>query len=206
MLQTFVKDSADHDRRAPPTTRSMSLLGSWDYFSIEYPMKRDNRIGHDHWSGCHTFANIICDGSAPADGKPRTGGLKMGGTYWYYYKLDDDIEFHNSVEPSTTQCPMLPGQLVNVLNMPIALSGNRSRNDSVSSTSSQKRTLNPSDKFMNPRPVPSKPELPRLNTSPPLVQSSWSSKHNTPSSSQASRSATSAKSGSQPGSAATLRV
>ena len=102
----------------------------------------------------------------------------MGGTYWYYYKLDDDIEFYNSAEPTTTQCPLLPGQLVNVLQVPYALSGNRSRNASVSSTNSELRTMEPADKYMNPRPVP-RPKLYRLQTSPmatttPLASTSTS--------------------------------
>jgi hypothetical protein len=87
------------------------------------------------------------------------------------YQLDDSIEFHNSAEPSTTSCPLLPGQLVNVLNVPFHLSSGRSRNDSVSSTSSELRTMNPEDKFLNPRPVPPPPlMLARLNTSPTLPQ------------------------------------
>ena len=169
-------------------------------------MKRDSRVGQDHWSGCHKFSDIICDGNLEVGPKSRDGGLKMGGTYWYFYRLDDDIEFHNSAEPSTTQCPMLPGQLVNVLDMPVVLSGNRSRNPSISSTSSQKRTLNPSDKFMNPRAVPIKPHLPRLKTSPPLAGRSWNSNGNTPSSSQASHSASTTKTESQPSSSTTLRA
>ncbi|KIX94839.1 uncharacterized protein Z520_09529 [Fonsecaea multimorphosa CBS 102226] len=162
--------------RSPPSTRSVHLYGSWDNFRTAYPMQRDTRTGPEHWSGCHSFSNIICDGDTTVNGTPRQGGLKMGGTYWYYYKLDDDIEFHNSAEPSTTSCPMLPGQLVNVLNVPFALtSSSRSRNDSVSSTSSDYRTMNPTDKFLNPRPVPAKPSLPRLKTSPTVLQQSWSS-------------------------------
>jgi hypothetical protein len=87
------------------------------------------------------------------------------------YQLDDSIEFHNSAEPSTTSCPLLPGQLVNVLNVPFHLSSGRPRNDSVSSTSSELRTMNPEDKFLNPRPVPARPPKPdRLNTSPILPQ------------------------------------
>lgn len=86
------------------------------------------------------------------------------------YQLDNLIEFHNSAEPSTTSCPLLPGQLVNVLNVPFHLSNGRSRNDSVSSTSSELRTMNPEDKFLNPRPVPAPPKLARLNTSPTLTQ------------------------------------
>ncbi|EHY60400.1 hypothetical protein HRR83_000161 [Exophiala dermatitidis] len=161
--------------RTPASTRSVDLYGSWDNFSAPYPMQRDARTGPEHWSGCHSFANIICDGDLQSPAVPREGGLKMGGTYWYYYKLNDDIEYHNPAEPSTTACPLLPGQLVNVLNVPLALSSSRPRNDSVSSTSSEFRTMDPTDKFMNPRPVPAKPALPRLNTSPTLPQNSWSS-------------------------------
>lgn len=93
----------------------------------------------------------------------------MGGTYWYYYKIDDETDFHNVCERATTNCPLLPGQLVNVLHVPYALSGNRSRNPSTSSTSSERRTMNPEDKFMNPRPAPSKPDTVRINTSPVLA-------------------------------------
>ena len=154
-------------------------------------MQRDSRIGKEHWRGCHSFKNIICDGDLAKVGSVREGGLKMGGTYWYYvsggrgllsdqvllmirnwqYQLDDDIEFHNSAEPSTTSCPLLPGQLVNVLHVPFHFSGGggRDRNGSVSSTSSELRTMDPEMKFLNPRPAPP-PKLPRLKTSPPLAQ------------------------------------
>ncbi|KEF56544.1 uncharacterized protein A1O9_06732 [Exophiala aquamarina CBS 119918] len=192
--------------RTPPSTRSVALYGSWDNFSTPYPMQRDSRTGQEHWSGCHSFSNIICDGDPQPAGVPRDGGLKMGGTYWYYYKLDDDIEFHNSAEPSTASCPMLPGQLVNVLNVPFALSSSRSRNDSVSSTGSEYRTMNPTDKFMNPRPVPAKPSLPRLKTSPTLSQQTWSTGSSpTSAGSRRGRSASS-RGPSQPGSANTLRI
>ncbi|KAL9621637.1 MAG: hypothetical protein Q9160_003889 [Pyrenula sp. 1 TL-2023] len=153
-------------------------------------MSRDARIGPEHWRGCHTFENIICDGNVKATGSSRDGGLKMGGTYWYYvckdpehrpkflvdnlqYQLDNDIDFHNSAEPSTTSCPLLPGQLVNVLHMPFHLSKgtHKSRNGSVSSTSSDLRTMDPQDKYLNPRRAPL-PKLPRLRTSPPLHQKS----------------------------------
>lgn len=153
-------------------------------------MSRDARTGPEHWRGCHTFENIICDGNLKATGLARDGGLKMGGTYWYYvcnnpksrpglvinnlkYQLDNDIDFHNSAEPSTTSCPLLPGQLVNVLHMPFHLSKgtHKSRNGSVSSTSSELRTMDPQDKYLNPRRAPI-PKLPRLQTSPPLRQQS----------------------------------
>lgn len=61
---------------------------------------------------------------------------------------------------------MLPGQRVNVLNVPIHFSsGNRKhRNTSVSSSSSELRTMNPEDKYINPRPAP-QPNPARLKTS-----------------------------------------
>jgi hypothetical protein len=187
--------------RTPPTTRSVSLWGSWDNFALPYAMLRDSRIGPEHWTGCHNFSNIICDGHLNAGNQPRQGGLRLGGTYWYYYKLDDDLEFHNSAEPSTTLCPMLPGQLVNVLSVPVVLSGNRSRNASVSSTSSDHRTMNPDDRYVNPRPVP-KPTLARLRTSPTLQPDDWPLY--TPSAgAHSGRAGRSASSG--PGSASTLR-
>lgn len=105
---------------------------------------------------------------------------------------------------------MLPGQLVNVLNVPFALSsGGRSRNDSVSSTSSEHRTMDPTDKFLNPRPVPAKPSLPRLKTSPTFTQQPWSSSSTpTSASSVSSRRgrSVSTRAPSQPGSANVLAV
>ena len=47
-------------------------------------MKRDGRVGPEHWTGCHSFKNIICDGDLAGNAQKRDGGLKMGGTYWYY--------------------------------------------------------------------------------------------------------------------------
>ncbi|EXJ92660.1 hypothetical protein A1O3_01212 [Capronia epimyces CBS 606.96] len=192
--------------RTPPSTRSVTLYGSWDNFSAPYPMQRDPRTGPEHWSGCHSFSNIICDGDLQPSGVPREGGLRMGGTYWYYYQLNDDLEFHNSAEPSTTSCPMLPGQLVNVLNVPFALSSSRSRNNSASSTSSEFRTMDPTDKFLNPRPVPPKPLLPRLNTSPTLPQQSWSLSSSPARAGPTRGRSASSRGPSDPGSANTPRV
>lgn len=105
---------------------------------------------------------------------------------------------------------MLPGQLVNVLNVPFALSStSRSRNASISSTSSEFRTMDPMDKFLNPRPAPAKPPALRLKTSPSLIQRSWSSASPpTSATSLASRRgrSLSSKGSSQPSSANTLRV
>lgn len=80
----------------------------------------------------------------------------------------------------TTSCPYLPGQPVNVLEVPVILPDSQTahkRDRSVDSRLSDNRTMNPEDKYMNPR-TPPKPKLPRLRTSPQLAQgelSLWSS-------------------------------
>jgi hypothetical protein len=75
------------DRCTAPHVRSVKLLGSWDNFSKPYVMERDKRVGAGHWRGCHTFSNIVCDGQPNSMGRARSGGLKMGGTYWYYVRI-----------------------------------------------------------------------------------------------------------------------
>lgn len=162
--------------RAPSSAKSVDLLGSWDNFSRPYAMERDRRMGAGHWRGCHTFTDIVRDGSSPSQSPGRTGGLKMGGTYWYYYRLDGEVDYYNEVEPVTSLCPFLPGQPVNILNMPVILPDTdhlHRRDNSISSVKSDKRTMDPKDKYMNPRTPPKpRPGLPRLKTSPPFYQQS----------------------------------
>lgn len=146
---------------------TVELFGSWDNFSRAYRMEKDSRKGPCTWSGCHTFQNIICDGDPQKLTEKRDGGLKMGGTYWYYvstresasskyvltvsrvqYKLDGNSEYHDPSQPSTTACPLLPGQRVNILEVP-----------SDGGSSSELHTQNPQDRYRNPIPpitVPSK--------------------------------------------------
>ncbi|KAJ5901656.1 hypothetical protein N7495_002184, partial [Penicillium taxi] len=147
-----------------PNIRSVKLLGSWDNFSKPYPMDPDRRIGPGHWRGCHTITDIMGDGST-GQTQWRTGGLKMGATYWYYYLLNDDMEYCNPAEVISSKCPLLPGQPVNVLNVPIILpDSSHGRSNSNSSQNMDYRTMNPDDKFMNPR-KPPKPSPTRLQTS-----------------------------------------
>ena len=157
------------DSQAPTTVVSVEILGSWDNFSKPYQLKRDRRTGPGQWRGCHTFENITCDGDTLNASTSRDGGLKMGGTYWYYvslhsphqsshcssslavqYLLDGAIEYHDPAEPSTSMCPLLPGQVVNVLDVPVqenVLFG-PSRNLSSSSLDSVVFTLDPQDKYL----------------------------------------------------------
>jgi hypothetical protein len=75
---------ADHLRsQTAPTTHSVHLIGSWDNFTKHYPLERDIRRGRGQWRGCYAFEDIICDGDGGSSPK-RTGGLKMGSTYYYY--------------------------------------------------------------------------------------------------------------------------
>ena len=75
------------DSQAPTTVYSVEILGSWDNFSKPYQLKRDRKTGPGQWRGCHTFENITCDGDTLDASTSRDGGLKMGGTYWYYVRL-----------------------------------------------------------------------------------------------------------------------
>ncbi|TID18079.1 hypothetical protein E2P81_ATG11046 [Venturia nashicola] len=146
--------------------RKVELLGSWDNFSASYAMTKDCRRGPGIWSGCHTFKDIICDGDCDIH-EARSGGLKMGGTYWYLYRIDDDEEYHDPSQPSTSACPLLPGQTLNVLEVPCETGRyvSRSRSSSVS-ISSAVQTLNPDDRFLSPRPAPKPgPKLTKLITS-----------------------------------------
>ncbi|OCL07538.1 hypothetical protein AOQ84DRAFT_56721 [Glonium stellatum] len=153
-LVTFLFES-------PATARTVELLGSWDNFCKSYSMKQDLRKGSCFWSGCYSFKDIICDGDPRHLGQKRSGGLKMGGTYWYYYRIDDGDEYHDPTRPSTTFCPLLPGQRLNVLEVP---SESRSRSNSASSISSGIHTLDPDDKYLTPRPAPI-PNLPKPDNS-----------------------------------------
>lgn len=59
-------------------------------------MERDKRMGAGHWRGCHTFTNITYDGSLNNSAPVRSGGLKMGCTYWYYVRLRKPLTtFHH---------------------------------------------------------------------------------------------------------------
>ena len=86
------------------------------------------------------------------------------------YQLNGDIEYHNAAEPSTTLCPFLPGQIVNILEVPIQVQDvTHGRCDSSSSIGSVHYTLNPEDKYLDLKPR----AAPRLYNSKVTVQSTW---------------------------------
>ncbi|KAI1761716.1 hypothetical protein GGR53DRAFT_522153 [Hypoxylon sp. FL1150] len=133
-------------------------------------MERDIRRDRSQWRGCHTFNDIICDGDQAGTSK-RSGGLKMGQTYYYYYELDGSTETHDSTMPTTNACPYLPGQTVNTLEVPLEHTLSRNRSASMNSLrTTDFKTMNPKDKFMTPRPAPPVPSLPdlRLGSAPAM--------------------------------------
>ncbi|PQE02990.1 Anaphase-promoting complex subunit 4 protein [Rutstroemia sp. NJR-2017a BVV2] len=149
-------------------------------------MERDTRRSRKQWRGCYTFDDIICDGEGSNE-SPRTGGLKMASTYYYYYELDDGTEVHDAAVPFTTACPYMPGQPVNILWVPVEVPAPRLRSGSVDSIMHEDlKTMRPADRFMTPRARPSKPsvarsasqpsEVPQASTSPRCDKPGWASK------------------------------
>ncbi|KAI1771352.1 hypothetical protein F4818DRAFT_445374 [Hypoxylon cercidicola] len=133
-------------------------------------MERDIRRDRSQWRGCHTFNDIICDGDQASNAK-RSGGLKMGQTYYYYYELDGSTETHDPAMPTTNACPYLPGQTVNTLEVPLEHTLLRNRSASMNSLrTTDFKTMDPKDKFMTPRPAPPVPSLPdlRLGSAPAM--------------------------------------
>ncbi|KAF4120298.1 hypothetical protein GMORB2_3099, partial [Geosmithia morbida] len=151
-----------------PSVQSVSLIGSWDNFTTFYPMEHDTRRAKGQWKGCHIFRDIICNDDDLS--KTRTGGLSMGHTYYYYplpaqlitdsssfsppqYEVDASTETFDPAMPSTTACPSLPGQRVNILTIPYQQS-HRQRSASLSSMRiTDYKSVDPSTKFMTPQPV-----------------------------------------------------
>ncbi|KAI4841867.1 hypothetical protein E4T44_07637 [Aureobasidium sp. EXF-8845] len=159
--------------RSRPDVRTVELFGSWDNFSRPYRMQSDGHRGRGVWTGCHSFENIICDGDRINQLRPRNGALKQGGTYWYYYKLDDAEEAYDSAALTTCACPLLPGQMVNVMEIPIEVIEAPQRVCSASAnlptTMDFPMTTNPEDRYKK---IYSKPptKLPRYYCSSDAVR------------------------------------
>ena len=76
----------------------------------------------------------------------------------YKYELDDGTEIHDPSVPSTTSCPYLPGQPVNLLWVPVEIQTPRDRSGSMSSMASgDVKTMVPADKYLTPRAPPPYP-------------------------------------------------
>lgn len=67
------------------------------------------------------------------------------------YEVDGDKECHNPSQPSTTLCPLLPGQAVNLLDVPMEKPSYDSSTEGPSTF-----TRNPKDRYLTPVP-PNKP-------------------------------------------------
>jgi hypothetical protein len=147
--------------RAPKDVRTVELVGSWDNFQRPYAMYHDRRRGQGFFTGCFQFQDIVFDGSEVNWTKPRTGGLKQGGTYWYYFRLDDGVEAYDDLRECTAACPLMPGQVVNIIHVPreIIESPTIKRSASVNlvgtlSQLSSLHTTNPQARYQAPQPPP----------------------------------------------------
>ena len=147
--------------RAPRDVRTVELLGSWDNFQRPYAMYHDRRRGQGFYTGCFQFQDIVFDGSEVHWTKPRTGGLKQGGTYWYYFRLDDGVEAYDDLRECTASCPLMPGQVVNIIHVPREVPDSpligRSASVSLVGTLSQLASLhttNPQARYQAPQPPP----------------------------------------------------
>lgn len=95
------------------------------------------------------------------------------------YRINGEEEHFDSSQPWTSSSPLLPGQYVNVLEVPWEKKFvSRSGSSSVAMITAV-HTLNPDDRYRNPRPAP-KPRLPKLMTKldrksayPMLQSKSW---------------------------------
>ncbi|RKF53776.1 hypothetical protein OnM2_102013 [Erysiphe neolycopersici] len=151
------------------STRSVDLIGSWDNFTKHYHMEPDSKQVRGQWRGCHQFEDIICDGDG-LSGSKRTGGLKMGSRYYYYYELDGGIEYHDATMPFTTSCPYLPGQPINYIWVPIEVPPLRDDSASMSSLRSEDlKTINPTDKYVHPKNRSISAAVPRSYTSTSIL-------------------------------------
>lgn len=149
--------------KAPPDVRTVELLGSWDNFTHTYSMYHDRRRGPGFFTGCFKFRDIIFDGNEVNWSRPRSGGLKQGGTYWYYFRIDDEVEAYDDRRDCTSECPLMPGQTVNVIDVPreVVHSPVRGRSasvDDLAGTLTQLdalHTMNPNSKYnaLSPPPV-----------------------------------------------------
>lgn len=153
------------------STHSVDLIGSWDNFTKHYHMEPDSKQARGQWRGCHQFEDIICDGDG-LSGTKRTGGLKMGSKYYYYYELDGCIEYYDATMPFTTSCPYLPGQPINYIWVPIEIPPLRDDSASMSSLRSEDlKTINPTDKYVNLRNRSASAAVPRSYTSTSILHS-----------------------------------
>ncbi|CEJ87709.1 hypothetical protein VHEMI04487 [[Torrubiella] hemipterigena] len=108
-------------------------------------MTRDARRGRGVWRGCPSAKDLVV--SETGRGPKRNAALQMGHDYYYYYEVNGDAEIYDAAQPSTTFCPFLPGQTVNILSIP----EERRVHHRTASTSQLAPelyfTMNPDDKF-----------------------------------------------------------
>ncbi|KAE8349213.1 hypothetical protein BDV28DRAFT_141655 [Aspergillus coremiiformis] len=124
--------------RTSSNVKTVHLLGSWDNYSRQIPLSRDEGKSGS-WVGKFRF---------------QTSMLKLGGRYWYYYIMDGYHVSHDpaveyTIEPTT-------GRKLNILDVPGGhkKSGSSSKSKGASEEVVKGRAPSPS-KIHHPK--PSKP-------------------------------------------------
>jgi len=131
--------------RTSANCKTVHLLGSWDNYSGQLPLSKDNKKSGG-WVGCFKFQGAT---------------LKLGQRYWYYYIIDGYHVSHDPAKDSTTE--PTTGRKLNILDIPGKTKSSSSEKSSaeraaarhsrrVSTASIPKgRSLSPS-KIVAPRP------------------------------------------------------
>ncbi|KAH8431132.1 GTP-binding protein EsdC [Aspergillus melleus] len=128
--------------RTSSNCKTVHLLGSWDNYSRQIPLSRDDSKP-GAWIGKFRF---------------QTSMLKLGGRYWYYYIMDGYHVSHDpavdyTVEPTT-------GRKLNILDVP---GGSSKKSSTPASAPKTRRTSGdvPTGRALSPskiqHPKPSKP-------------------------------------------------
>jgi hypothetical protein len=99
--------------RTSANCKTVHLLGSWDNYSGQLPLSKDNKKSGG-WVGCFKFQGAT---------------LKQGQRYWYYYIIDGYHVSHDPAREFTTE--PTTGRKLNILDIP--------KKSSSSTTTSSKR-------------------------------------------------------------------
>jgi hypothetical protein len=123
--------------RTSANCKTVHLLGSWDNYSGQLPLSKDNKKSGG-WVGCFKFQGAT---------------LKQGQRYWYYYIIDGYHVSHDPAREFTTE--PTTGRKLNILDIPKKSSSTTTSSKRESRRSSatipKGRSLSPS-KIAAPRP------------------------------------------------------
>jgi len=107
--------------RTSANCKTVHLLGSWDNYSGQLPLSKDNKKAGG-WVGTFKFQGAT---------------LKQGQRYWYYYIIDGYHVSHDPAKEFTTE--PTTGRKLNILDIPSAKSSSAAPAHASATNSSSKR-------------------------------------------------------------------